>query len=194
MANDMDLTPTPSQTVGPFFHLGCTGPASIGSLVTAATKGERIRLNCRVLDGDGLPVPDAMLEIWQANADGRYNHPEDSQEKALDPDFSGFGRLATDEKGGCAFTTIKPGRVAGNGGALQSPHINVSVFARGVLKRLATRVYFAGDTANAADPVLALVPSGRRATLLAQPDPGRPGEWNFDIHLCGQNETVFFDV
>jgi len=190
----MDLIPTPSQTVGPFFHLGCTGPASVGSLVTDATRGERMRLTCRVLDGDGAPVSDAMIEIWQANAEGRYNHPEDVQQKALDPDFTGFGRLATDENGRCTFTTIKPGRVPGNGGTLQAPHINVSVFARGVLKRLATRAYFAGDAANAGDPVLALAPADRRATLLAQLNAAGDHEWLFDIHLCGDKETVFFDV
>jgi len=190
----MALAPTPSQTVGPFFHLGCTGPASVGSLVTDATKGERISLSCRVLDGDGTPVADAMIEIWQANAEGRYNHPEDVQQKALDPDFTGFGRLATGDNGCCMFTTIKPGQVPGNSGTLQAPHINISVFARGVLKRLATRVYFAGDPANADDPVLSLVPAERRATLMAQKDAARPAEWQFDIHLCGDNETVFFDV
>lgn len=190
----MDLTPTPSQTVGPFFHLGCTENASCGTLVTDATKGERIRLTCRVLDGDGVPIPDAMLEIWQANAEGRYNHPEDSQRKALDPAFNGFGRLASDANGMCVFETIKPGRVPGNDGTMQSPHVNVSVFARGVLKRLPTRIYFAGDPANAEDPVLGLVPEDRRATLLARNAADSPGDWRFDIHLCGQNETVFFDV
>jgi protocatechuate 3,4-dioxygenase, alpha subunit len=189
-----DFTPTPSQTVGPFFHLGCTDHASVGSLVTAATKGERIHLICRVFDGDGQPVPDAMIEIWQANAEGRYAHPEDTQQKALDPNFNGFGRLASDEQGSCAFATIKPGRVPGDNGTLQAPHINVSVFARGVLLRLATRAYFAGDPANADDSVLALAPTERRPTLLAQADPSDKGRWLFDIHLCGENETVFFDV
>jgi protocatechuate 3,4-dioxygenase, alpha subunit len=188
------LTPTPSQTVGPFFHLGCTEHASVGSLVTPATKCERIHLVCRVFDGDGQPVPDAMIEIWQANAEGRYAHPEDTQQKALDPSFNGFGRLATDERGSCAFSTIKPGRVPGNHGALQARHINVSVFARGVLLRLATRAYFAGDPANAEDPVLALVPVERRSTLLAQPDAADKSRWLFDIHLCGEEETAFFDV
>ncbi|HWS17588.1 MAG TPA: protocatechuate 3,4-dioxygenase subunit alpha [Candidatus Elarobacter sp.] len=192
----MELTPTPSQTVGPFFHLGCTDNASCGTLVTAATKGERIRLVCRVLEdaGDGVPVPDAMLEIWQANSDGRYNHPEDAQEKVLDPGFSGFGRLASDVNGICVFETIKPGRVPGNNGAMQAPHINVSVFARGVLKRLPTRIYFAGDPANAEDPVLALVPAERRGTLMARNSADNSSEWRFDIHLCGESETVFFDV
>jgi protocatechuate 3,4-dioxygenase alpha subunit len=192
----MDLTPTPSQTVGPFFHLGCTDNASCGTLVTAATKGERIRLICRVLEdaGDGVPVPDAMLEIWQANANGRYNHPEDAQGKALDLAFTGFGRLASDANGICVFETIKPGRVSGNDGTLQSPHINVSVFARGVLKRLPTRIYFAGDPANAEDPVLALVPAERRGTLMARNSADNSSEWRFEIHFCGENETVFFDV
>jgi protocatechuate 3,4-dioxygenase alpha subunit len=189
-----DLTPSPSQTVGPFFHLGCTEHASVGSLVTPVTQGERVHLVCRVLDGDGQPVPDAMLEIWQANAEGRYAHPEDTQQKALDPNFNGFGRLASDEQGRCAFATIKPGRVPGNNGAMQAPHINVSVFARGVLQRLATRAYFAGDPANALDPVLARAPAQRRSTLLAQVDPADKNRWLFDIHLCGPNETVFFDV
>jgi protocatechuate 3,4-dioxygenase alpha subunit len=166
----------------------------VGSLVTPATKGERIRLVCRVFDGDGQPVPDAMIEIWQANAEGRYAHPEDTQPKALDPSFNGFGRLATDEHGSCAFATIKPGRVPSGNGGLQAPHINVSVFARGVLLRLATRAYFAADPANAEDPVLALVPTERKPTLLARPDPADKSRWLFDIHLCGEKETVFFDV
>jgi protocatechuate 3,4-dioxygenase, alpha subunit len=190
----MDLTPTPSQTVGPFFHLGCTNRASVGSLVTPATQGERIQFICRVLDGEGQPVPDAMIEIWQANAEGRYAHPDDTQAKALDPAFNGFGRLASDPNGRCGFATIRPGRVPGNGGTLQAPHINVSVFARGVLKRLSTRAYFAGDPANAEDPVLALAPADRRSTLLARQDASHTGEWLLEIHLCGEDETVFFDV
>lgn len=191
---DRDLTPTPSQTVGPFFHLGCTEQASVGSLVTPSTKGERIRLVCRVFDGDGQPVPDAMIEIWQANAEGRYAHPEDVQQKPLDPNFNGFGRLASDEQGSCVFETIMPGSVPGNDDTFQSPHINVSIFARGVLKRLATRIYFAGNPTNTEDPILALVPAERRSTLLAQPDATDKTRWLFDIHLCGKNETVFFDV
>jgi protocatechuate 3,4-dioxygenase alpha subunit len=189
------LVPIPSQTVGPFFHLGLTGSRSVGSLATPETKGERISLICRVLDGDGLPVPDAMIEIWQANAEGRYNHPDDKQDhKRIDPSFQGFGRLATDDQGACAFATIKPGQVPDNNGALQASHINVSVFARGILKRLATRIYFAEDPALSQDPVLALVPADRRHTLLARQEKARPEEWHFDIHLCGDHETVFFDV
>jgi len=187
-----DMPPTASQTVGPYFHLGCTEHSSVASLVTADTQGERIHLTCRVLDGDGVPVPDAMIELWQSNAQGKYNHPEDPQQKAIDPAFFGFGRMATDENGACGFKTILPGRVPGNDGTLQAAHINVSIFARGILKRLATRIYFAGDPALAGDPILALTPSARRHTLLAQQ--AGPGEWTFTIHLCGENETVFFDV
>ena len=190
----MDWEATPSQTAGPFFHLGCTEHHSVASLVRPETKGERIRLLCRVLDGESKPVPDAMIEIWQANADGKYNHPDDRQDKQLEPGFIGFGRLATDERGVCEFTTIKPGRVAGHGGVLQASHINVSVFARGILKRLATRIYFAGDPGTVNDPVLALVPEERRATLLANPHSDRQDEWYFDVHLCGEHETVFFDI
>lgn len=186
------LVPTASQTVGPFFHLGCTACGTVENLVKPETKGEWILLTCRVIDGDGVPINDAMIEIWQANTEGKYNHPDDRQAKALDPTFNGFGRMATDENGICAFKTIRPGRVPGNNGELQAAHINVSVFARGVLKRLATRIYFAGDSSLANDPVLVLVPADRRSTLEAKET--RPGEWNFNIHLCGPDETVFFDV
>jgi len=189
----MALTPTPSQTVGPFFHLGCTQHRSIGSLVAASTQGERIQLTCCVLDGDGVPVNDAMIEIWQANAEGKYNHPEDTQDKSADPSFRGFGRLATNDNGECTFQTIKPGRVATNG-KLQAAHINVSVFARGLLNRLVTRIYFAGDPAVEQDNVFKLAPDDRRDTLLAYQKNDRPNEWQFEIHLCGERETVFFDI
>lgn len=201
----MERIPIPSQTVGPFFHLGCTDEHSLANLAADGAKGERIRLVCRVFDGQGLPVDDAMIEIWQANAEGKYNHPADQQVKPVDPEFRGFGRMATDAGGGCAFTTVMPGPVPGEGSAVQAPHINVSVFARGILRRLAARIYFAGNPANQEDPVLALVPQHRCATLMAHrqvppnqsasTDPAAPaGEWAFDIHLCGEKETVFFDV
>jgi protocatechuate 3,4-dioxygenase alpha subunit len=189
----MDQSPCPSQTVGPYFHLGCIHTRSVSCLAGAEAKGERVRLICRVLDGDGVPVNDAMIEIWQADSEGTYHHPEDPRAHGVDPDWSGFGRLATDESGICIFQTIKPGRVPGSSGTWQAPHLNVSVFARGVLKRLATRIYFAGSAANHEDPILALVPSERRDTLMAHRDP-QEGDWRFDIHLCGEHETVFFDV
>jgi protocatechuate 3,4-dioxygenase alpha subunit len=189
----MDLVPTPSQTVGPFFHLGFTATFD-GTLARPGAKGERVRMICRVFDGDGVPVPDAMIELWQADAEGKYHHSDDPQNKILDPAFRGFGRMATSEDGSCVFETIKPGRVPGLRNTLQAPHLNVSVFARGILKRLATRIYFSGDAANAEDPVLALVPANRRATLMARSDGEHPGNWKFDVHLCGERETVFFDV
>ncbi|HWZ42680.1 MAG TPA: protocatechuate 3,4-dioxygenase subunit alpha [Candidatus Saccharimonadales bacterium] len=193
----MDLTPIPSQTAGPFFHLGLTLRGPIACLVTPQTIGERLRLTCCVFDGDGIPVNDALLEIWQADADGHYYLPGKTQEPTP-KDFHGFGRLATDENGQCTFETIRPGRVPGNApgnaDALQAPHISVSVFARGTLVRLATRIYFAGDPANDEDYILALAPAGRRDTLLAHPQEGDAGAWRFDIHLCGEKETVFFDV
>ncbi len=190
----MDLVASPSQTVGPFFHLGLTDTRAVACLAGPHAKGERVRLICRVFDGDGARIPDAMIEVWQANADGKYHHPEDTQEKPLDPAFRGFGRMPTTEDGSCVFETIKPGRVPGWDNSLQSPHLNISVFARGLLKRVVTRIYFAGDGANQEDPVLALVPRERRDTLMARPDPEHPGVWRFDIHLRGEQETVFFDV
>jgi protocatechuate 3,4-dioxygenase alpha subunit len=156
--------------------------------------GERVVLKCRVFDGDGVPVPDAMIELWQADAEGRYHHPEDAPERVQDPLFRGHGRMPTDADGSCSFQTIKPGQVLGLDGTLQAPHINVSVLGRGLLKRLPTRIYFAGDPTNALDTILLLVPEDRRATLLAQPDTHRQGGWQFDIYLCGPRETVFFDV
>ena len=190
----MPLIPTASQTVGPFFHLGLTYKHSLACLAAPGAKGTRIWLHCHVLDGDGLPVTDGMLELWQASTIGKYAHPEDTQDKSGDPNFSGFGRLALNAQGSCVFETVQPGCVPGPGETVQAPHINVSVFARGLQKRLATRIYFAGEAANANDPVLALVPADRRDTLMATHDPKNPGHWIFDIRLCGDRETVFFDV
>src|SRR5262245_29659230 len=183
---------TPSQTAGPFFHLGLSWPGA-ETLVEPDTKGERMEIVGRVLDGDGAPVPDALIEIWQANADGRYAHPEDAQAKPLDPAFRGFGRCASDAEGRFRFATIRPGRVPGRGNTLQAPHVNVGLFARGLLRRLVTRIYFADAAENAEDPVLALVPEARRATLLAKRTPGEGAVYRFDIVLQGEGETVFFE-
>jgi protocatechuate 3,4-dioxygenase, alpha subunit len=183
----------PSQTVGPFFHLGLTVDETLGRLWTEQAKGERIRLRFRLLDGDGAPVPDGMIELWQADASGKYSHSADTQERGADAAFRGFGRLATDAEGACMFETILPGRVADGHGGFQAPHVNVSVFARGLLSRLCTRVYFEGDPAIGEDPVLALAPGDRRQTLMARRG-AAPGDWIFDIHLQGAQETVFFDV
>ena len=183
---------TPPQTVGPFFHGGMlTDP--LNTLVTPDTHGERIRIEGHVYDGDRAPVSDAVVEIWQANAAGRYRHPADRREVALDPSFIGFGRAGTDEAGFFWFETIRPGPVPFMRQGTQAPHLNVAVFARGLLHHLATRLYFRDEPANAADPVLGLVPEPRRTTLLASPmDSDAAAVYRFDIVLQGDAETVFF--
>jgi protocatechuate 3,4-dioxygenase alpha subunit len=190
----MDFVPTPSQTVGPYFRIGLTWKHAKPRIAGPQAKGERVHLTCRVFDGDGAPINDSLLEIWQADADGKYNHPDDPQQKAADAECQGFGRMGTNEDGQCEFETVKPGRVPGAGSVLQAPHLNLAVYARGMLKQFFTRIYFAGDPANQEDPVLSSVPGDRRQTLLAQPDPVRPGGWRFDVHMQGEQETVFFDV
>lgn len=191
------LIPTPSQTVGPFFRYALDR-ADWSDLTAAGAVGQKIVIEGRVIDGDGAPAADAVLEIWQANAAGRYAHPEDTQEKPLDPKFRGFGRTCTDAEGRYRFTTIRPGAVPGRGNALQAPHINVSIFARGLLNRLVTRIYFADEPANETDPVLSAIedPDVRR-TLVAErnaDDKGRPAAYRFDIVLQGEGETAFFDI
>ena len=190
-----DLT-TPSQTVGPFFH-PALARAGWSDLTREGPRGERIAIEGRVLDGDGKPCDDALVEIWQANAAGKYAHPEDPQPaEMLDPGFTGFGRAATDAEGRYRFSTVRPGRVPGAQG-LQAPHINVSVFARGLLHRLCTRIYFEDEASNAGDPVLAAVvdPLARR-TLLARRETGAAAGalYRFDIVLQGQGETAFLDL
>ena len=191
----MSLNTTPSQTVGPFFSFGLTTEkCSVRNIASPQAKGKRVVLTCRILDGDGVGLPDAMVEIWQADAQGIYNHPDDPQQKTCDPACTGFGRMGTNEDGVCEFETIKPGQVPGPNGADQAPHLNVAVFARGMLKQLYTRIYFADDPANQSDPTLALVPHERRQTLMAIANPAHPGHWKFDLWLQGEQETVFFDV
>jgi protocatechuate 3,4-dioxygenase, alpha subunit len=188
------LEPTPWSTVGPYFSVTVNDGNSVRTIAPSGAKGERVKLICAVFDRDGKPVPDTMIEIWQANADGKYNHPADRQAKPMDSSFLGFGRQITDADGTCEFETIKPGRVPGPRGAMQAPHLEVGVFTRGVLKMLATRVYFSDDAANGECPVLARVPKAWRATLVAQSLADQPGTWRHEIHLSGRKETVFFDV
>lgn len=192
--NEKRLVAIPSQTVGPFFHLGLTRGEPRGCLAGADARGERIRLAIRVVDGEGAGVPDAMIELWQADANGKYNHPDDPQNRLPDPAFLGFGRLPTDKNGFATFETVRPGRVPGIDGAPQAPHINVHIFSRGVLLHVSTRIYFAGDPANEEDAILRLVPQGRRQTLIASPDAQEPCTWKIDFYLCGDGETVFFDA
>ena len=188
---------TPSQTVGPFFAYGLTptgkyswNDAFTNNLVTPDVSGERIRIEGFVYDGDGANVPDAMLEIWQADAQGRFSDPQDSR-GLTNASFKGFGRCGTGPEG-YSFETIKPGAVPGLNGAAQAPHIVLAVFGRGMTMQSMTRIYFDEEAANAADGVLALVPEDRRNTLIAKKT--APGVYRFDIHLQGDNETVFFDV
>lgn len=187
---------TTSQTVGPFFHDALLrADAHIPTLVTAETAGQRIRIIGRVLDGDGLGVPDAMLEIWQANSYGRYHHPLDTRDLPLDPQFSGYGRTATNADGNYWFATIKPGAVPFDPNHMQAPHICVAVFGRGLLNHLSTRIYFADEPANSDDPILLHVAAERRATLLAtREDTADAVCYRFDIILQGPGETAFFSA
>lgn len=185
----MSAPATASQTVGPFFRIGLEH-LYVTDLAPSAAGGDKFAIHGRVVDGDGKPVNDAILEIWQADAHGKYAHPDDTQDKPLTPGFKGFGRVPTDENGAFRFTTVKPGSVAGPRGMPQAPHLLVAVFMRGLLIHLVTRIYFPEDIANATDPVLNLVPAARRPTLIAKPS-GDALEWN--VILQGENETVFFD-
>lgn len=200
---------TPSQTVGPFFAYGLAPKGrcqwdpnghyswkeTIGdNLVTPDASGEKIKIEGAVLDGDGQPINDAMIEIWQADSQGRYASPRDN--RALpNAKFKGFGRSATDKNGVYGFETVKPGAVPGPNGKTQAPHIVVCIFSRGMLRQIYTRLYFSDEAANAADPVLSLVPTDRRGTLIARKE-SKAGQlvYRFDIRVQGANETVFFDI
>jgi protocatechuate 3,4-dioxygenase alpha subunit len=188
---------TSSQTVGPFFH-DCLmrEDARFDVLCAPGTEGTRIRVEGRVIDGDGQPVPDAVLEVWQANAHGRYNHPADRRDLPLDRAFTGYGRIATDTDGRYGFTTVKPGAVPFDAERRQAPHLSVVVLGRGLLNHLYTRFYFDDESANDADPVLERVPADRRATLVARREESAGGDirYHMDVVLQGANETVFFDL
>jgi protocatechuate 3,4-dioxygenase alpha subunit len=194
------LKQTPSQTVGPYFAYGLT-PEQYGypfralvgaTLALEDTPGEHIRLVGRILDGEGAPIPDAMVEIWQADGEGRYAHPADR--RGANAPFAGFGRsgTGTDREHRFVFETIKPGAP----GAGQAPHLNVILFMRGLLSHLYTRIYFADEAeANAADPVLTSVEASRRQTLIAARETTPAGiVYRLDLHMQGPDETVFFDV
>lgn len=198
---------TPSQTVGPFFAYGLTPKGRCewdpngsyswkntveSNLVTPDASGTRIRIEGVVLDGDGAPINDCMIEIWQADAQGRYAHPRDN--RAPNTKFKGFGRSATDKAGVFAFDTIKPGQVAGPGGKAQAPHIVVCIYSRGMLRQIYTRLYFDDEPANATDPILTMVPADRRGTLIAHKQPGTDHQYRFDIRVQGGDETVFFEI
>jgi protocatechuate 3,4-dioxygenase alpha subunit len=181
-----------SQTVGPFFQIGFADLYQ-NDLTVPGLRGRAITIGGRVLDADRLPVSDAVIEIWQANSLGKYAHPEDVQDKPLDPGFTGFGRWATDANGRFSFRTIKPGPVPFSAETSQAPHINVSIFMRGLLDRLVTRIYLFGDERNDTDAILNLVEPDRRSALLAQADSSNPDSYIWNVILQGPDETVFFD-
>jgi protocatechuate 3,4-dioxygenase alpha subunit len=187
---------TPSQTVGPFLALGLPWPD--GPFVVPPGTPGALEITGVVLDGEGHPLPDALVETWQADPDSRFDHPDDPR-GAVRPavaGFRGFGRSATDGEGRYQIVTLRPGALPTPDGATEAPHLDVSVFARGMLDRVVTRIYFDDESdANAADPALQSIPEGaRRATLIATAEPGDTVRFRFDIRLQGENETVFFDV
>lgn len=181
---------TPSQTVGPFFSIGLD--TLIRTNLTAGSSATPIEIRGRVLDGDNLPVPDALLEIWQADENGQFPLPLPDGEK--DPiTFQGFGRIPTSDNGEFSFTTIKPGPIVTADDTLYSPHLQVSLLMRGLLRRLVTRLYFPNEPLNESDPILHLVPFSRRATLVASTILDQPNCFEWNIHLQGPHETVFFE-
>jgi protocatechuate 3,4-dioxygenase alpha subunit len=185
----MKQVPTASQTVGPFFHIGLDALCR-GDLAGPDVPGERVEVEGIVLDGDGNPVPDALLEIWQADAGGQYPSEAENGVKG----FRGFGRIPTDKGGRFRFRTIKPGSGEGLDGVAHAPHLSISLFMRGLLLRLVTRMYFPNE-ANDHDPVLRLVEPDRRATLIARvTDPAAQNVLRWNIVLQGEHETVFFEI
>lgn len=183
---------TGSQTVGPFFHLGLADFYR-DDLVSPGVPGEKLSIRGRVLDADGDAVNDALLEIWQADSQGKFHESKEAADISGAAGFWGFGRIPTNSEGAFHFKTIKPGRVPGSGGANQAPHIVVTLFMRGLLKQLTTRIYFPGEPANEEDAVLRLIPPERRATLIAARAREKSGELEWNVILQGANETVFFD-
>ncbi len=181
-----------SQTVGPFFQIGFEALYQ-NDLTVPGLKGRPVTIRGQVFDGDRLPVPDAVIEIWQANSFGKYAHPEDQQDKPLDLGFTGFGRCPTDAEGRFGFRTVRPGPVPSSTETPQAPHINVSIFMRGLLDRLVTRVYFFDDDRNRTDEILNLIDPARRSTLLARPASDDSDAYVWNIVLQGDDETVFLD-
>jgi protocatechuate 3,4-dioxygenase alpha subunit len=188
----MSLRASTWQTVGPFFSIGLEHLFAT-DIAGEGVTGERVSISGRLVDGAGLPIPDAVIEIWQANAQGKYAHPDDTQDKPLEQGFRGFARIPTDDEGRFQFSTIRPGCVPGPRDIPQAPHLVISLLMRGLLRGLVTRAYFPGEPALAADPILQLVDSPRRDTLLLQPVPGHPNIFTWEIRMQGHRETVFFD-
>lgn len=186
---------TPAQTVGPFFH-DALMRHGVEDLDPKGTAGSAVIIVGSVRDGENEPVRDAMIEVWQADGGGRYRHPADGRASDVPSSFIGFGRIATDQTGSFRLTTVMPGTVPGPRNSVQAPHLSIHIFARGLLDKLATRMYFDGHPANDHDPVLGRVPEARRDSLVAQPEAEIGGipSFRFDIVLQGPGETVFFDA
>jgi protocatechuate 3,4-dioxygenase alpha subunit len=182
---------TPFQTVGPFFAI-CLSEVGCARSATETAIGRHITIEGTVRDGAGAVVPDSLVEIWQANAAGRYAHPDDHQSKPLDPNFTGYVRAPTDDDGRFVIETVMPGRVPGPDGTLQAPHLLIGILARGILTRLVTRIYFDDEPSTREDPILSLVPAERRQTLIARHQ--GDDRYRFELTLQGEGETVFFDV
>lgn len=183
---------TPSQTIGPFFHMALL-PGKENVLTDARTRGERIHITGQVLDGDGRPVPDAMIELWQADAQGIYRHSADPRHAQADPHFRGFGRCGTAQEGRFSFETIRPGAVTWDGTIAQAPHLNLRLFSRGMITHAVTRLYFADELANQNDPVLSALDPARRHTLIAsREETADMPTYGFNIVLQGELETAFF--
>jgi protocatechuate 3,4-dioxygenase alpha subunit len=188
----MSLRGSTWQTVGPFFSVGLEHLFA-NDIAGEGVLGERVAIAGRVVDGAGRPIPDAVLEIWQANAHGKYPHPEDTQDKPLEERFRGFARIPTDDRGCFRFSTIRPGSVPGPEDVAQAPHLVVSLLMRGLLRGLVTRAYFPGEPLLASDPILKLVEPERRETLFLQPNPDHSDILAWEIRMQGDRETVFFD-
>lgn len=186
---------TPSQTVGPFLAIALPWPD--GPTVVPADTPGAITITGRLLDGEGTPIPDGLIETWQADPDGCFDHPDDPRGAVAPPaGFRGYGRCPTGPDGSYHIITLRPGALPSPGGGREAPHLDVTVLARGLLDRVVTRIYFADEAeANADDPVLsALADPARRDTLIATADPDDKCRFQFDIRLQGGPETVFFDV
>lgn len=191
MTTSVPLCPTPSQTVGPYLAIVLPWPD--GSDVVAPETGEAVTLKGQLLDGAGDPVPDGMIEVWQADPDGRFDHPDDPRGAQAYPGFRGFGRCPTSPDGQFHFRTVKPGSLPDGAGGSEAPHLDVSVFARGLLHRLVTRIYFPDeDAANAADPVLRELDPREQQLLTATAED--PGTLRFDIRMQGPDQTPFFAI
>ena len=188
----MSLQASTWQTVGPFFRIGLERLFT-DDVAGEGALGERFDILGRVVDGLGAPVPDAVIEVWQANAHGKYAHVVDQQDKPLEQGFRGFGRIPTDDEGYFRFSTIKPGSVPGPDGRPQAPHLVIGLLMRGLLKGLVTRVYFPGDSLNLEDTILKLIEPSRRETLIFTDSRERKNLLTWEIRMQGEHETVFLD-